>query len=289
MKFRSIFISVLLTIFTLTGCTSAPEHKSQDDTKNTNIEEKQPSGAGQDAGSKGSDSSQAKAPVKGLKAMVVHIVDGDTIDVKLTNGKNERVRLILVDTPETKHPRLGVQPFGKEASAFTSTNLIAREVTLEIDAEERDQYGRLLAYVWAGDKLYNQILIDQGLARVAVYPPNTKYVDQFREAEDKARKAKKGIWSIENYAEEDGYHSEANETSPTDSSVKSSSTGSSYENKPGDDTEKNTSCSGKIKGNANSKIYHVPGGSHYESTTDNIVWFCSEQEAKDSGYRASKR
>ncbi|PLT29007.1 thermonuclease family protein [Peribacillus deserti] len=284
MKLKSILISLLISVFTLTGCTSSPE-KSGDQPKDTNLEEKQPSSSKEE----NKDSSQAKAPVKGLRGMVVHIVDGDTIDVKLTNGKNERVRMTLVDTPETKHPRLGVQPFGQEASEFTSKNLIAREVTLEMDAEERDQYGRLLAYIWVGDKLYNQILIDEGLARVAVYPPNTKYVDQFREAEKKARKAKKGIWSIEDYADEDGFNSEGENTSSTGSSVKAASAGSSTGNETSDDTETNTSCSGKIKGNANSKIYHVPGGSFYESTTDNIVWFCSEKEAEKAGYRASKR
>ena len=68
-----------------------------------------------------------------------------------------------------------------------------------------------------------------------------------------------------------------------------SSSGGSYVNNPSDDQETNIACKGKIKGNANSRIYHVPGGSYYESTKDNIVWFCSEAEAEAAGYRKSKR
>ncbi|PFK46432.1 calcium-binding protein [Bacillus cereus] len=67
------------------------------------------------------------------------------------------------------------------------------------------------------------------------------------------------------------------------------SNGQPFQNNPSDDKETNTSCQGQVKGNANSKKYHVPGGQYYDSTKDNIVWFCSEADAKAAGYVKSKR
>ncbi|PEJ05262.1 sunset domain-containing protein [Bacillus toyonensis] len=67
------------------------------------------------------------------------------------------------------------------------------------------------------------------------------------------------------------------------------SNGQPFQNNPNDDKESNTTCKGQIKGNANSKKYHVPGGQYYDSTKDNIVWFCSEADAQAAGYVKSKR
>ena len=82
-----------------------------------------------------------------VQVEVVRVVDGDTLQVEL-NGKRERVRLIGVDTPETKHPRKGMQYFGVEAFEYTKNTLENRSVWLEFDVGQRDHYGRLLAYIW---------------------------------------------------------------------------------------------------------------------------------------------
>ncbi|MEK3847426.1 thermonuclease family protein [Bacillus sp. FSL R5-0418] len=91
-----------------------------------------------------------------VPAEVVNVVDGDTIDVRLERGKEERVRFILVDTPETVHPKKGEEPFGREASDFTKRALSDQEVNLKFGIQERDKYGRILAYVylkgWNNDK-----------------------------------------------------------------------------------------------------------------------------------------
>src|SRR5215475_9713406 len=79
-----------------------------------------------------------------FSATVVHTIDGDTVDVRLVNGRIERVRILGADTPETKDPRKPVQCYGPEASAFTHAQLLNRRVRLETDAEVRDKYGRLL-------------------------------------------------------------------------------------------------------------------------------------------------
>ncbi|WP_342047210.1 cell envelope integrity protein TolA [Bacillus sp. OTU530] len=79
----------------------------------------------------------------------------------------------------------------------------------------------------------------------------------------------------------------------TSSSQNTSASGNNgyvpFQNDPSDDRQTNMSCAGQIKGNANSKIYHVPGGQYYDKTQDDIVWFCSEADAQAAGYRKSKR
>ncbi|HWO77358.1 MAG TPA: thermonuclease family protein [Bacillus sp. (in: firmicutes)] len=141
-----------------------------------------------------------------LIAKVTRVIDGDTVEVELESGKEETVRFILVDTPESKGKYAGEpQPFGKEAEAFTKQHLEGKSVGLEVGVEERDRFGRLLAYIWVDDTMFNEILLREGLARVAVYPPNTKYVDHFRDIENQAKLEEKNIWSVENYVSEDGY------------------------------------------------------------------------------------
>lgn len=145
---------------------------------------------------------------KRITAKVIEVIDGDTIKVSI-NGSAETVRFLLIDTPETKHPSKHVQPFGPEASKFTANLLNGKQVELEKDITERDKYGRLLFYVYIDGKSAQEQLLAKGLARVSIYPPDVKYVDKYRAIQDQARKGGIGIWSIENYAQEDGYHTEA--------------------------------------------------------------------------------
>jgi micrococcal nuclease len=84
--------------------------------------------------------------------------------------------------------------------------LTGQTVKLEWDVSERDPYGRILAYAYLGDEMVNEMLLAKGLARVAVYPPDVKYTDQFRAIEKQAQTAKLGIWSIENYVTDEGYN-----------------------------------------------------------------------------------
>lgn len=137
-----------------------------------------------------------------IDAVVLDVIDGDTIKVSI-GKKIEKVRFLLVDTPETRHPKKGIQPFGPEASDFTKKHIkIGDTVQLEKDVSERDKFGRLVAYVYVNGKMINEMLLEEGLARVAyVYVPNTRYVDKFKEIQDKARQSKLGIWSIEDYGD----------------------------------------------------------------------------------------
>ncbi len=202
---------------------------------------------------------------------VTKVVDGDTFKVDY-EGKEETIRLLLIDTPETVHPNKPEQPFGKEASDFMKEKLTGKRVELELDVSERDKYGRILAYTYDLEgNMLNEQLLEKGLARVAyIFPPNTKYVDRFQEIQKEAQQKEVGIWSIENYVTEDGFEER--------SSKEPQST------KPDD-----PSC--KIKGNIKSdgeKIYHMPDGQYYEVTKPEEM-FCSEDEAEDAGFRRSQR
>ncbi|MCT9853561.1 APC family permease [Priestia megaterium] len=88
-------------------------------------------------------------------------------------------------------------------------------------------------------------------------------------------------------AERKAQQQAASQQATTSSSTSSSGNYKPFENDPSDDQQSNMSCSGQIKGNKNSKIYHVPGGAYYDRTQDNIVWFCSEADAQAAGYRKS--
>lgn len=127
--------------------------------------------------------------------LVTEVVDGDTI--KLETG--QAVRLIGIDTPETKDPRRPVGCFGKEASAQTKNLLEDKRVILEKDVSETDKYGRLLRYVYLpldnDQRLFvNDYLIREGFAYALTYPPDIKYNEQFREAERQSRDGNRGLW-----------------------------------------------------------------------------------------------
>lgn len=129
------------------------------------------------------------------KYKVTRVVDGDTIIVDF-NGKEERVRLIGIDTPESVHPDKSKNiPEGEIASRFTKEKLEGKEVALEFDVQERDHYGRLLAYIWFGGTMFNKTLLQEGCAQIATYPPNVKYVDDFTKVQKEARENNKGFWS----------------------------------------------------------------------------------------------
>jgi micrococcal nuclease len=124
--------------------------------------------------------------------LVERVIDGDTL--LLADGR--RVRLLGVDTPETKKPDTPVQPFGIEAWAFTREHVEGKPVRLEFDKERVDKYGRVLAYVYRDDWLLNEELIRAGFSRaITKYPYSEPMKRRFRAAEQEARDAQRGIWS----------------------------------------------------------------------------------------------
>lgn len=138
------------------------------------------------------------------KATVKRVVDGDTIIVIIDN-KEYRVRLIGVNSPESTTT---IEEYGKEASSYTSSKLTGKTVYLEKDVSETDKYGRLLRYVWIDlpshyneneikTKMFNSILVINGYAQAATYPPDVKYSNYFKDFQKIARDKNIGLWKYE--------------------------------------------------------------------------------------------
>jgi micrococcal nuclease len=129
---------------------------------------------------------------------VLHVVDGDTLDVDAADGPERytRIRLWGVDTPETKHPNMGIMYYGLEASAFARETAEGKTVTLGLEPVKptRDKYGRLLAYVYLPDgRMLNELLIEQGYGYA---DPRFDHVmkKQFMQLEKQAQLEKRGLW-----------------------------------------------------------------------------------------------
>lgn len=180
---------------------------------------------------------------------VAGVIDGDTI--VLANG--EKVRYLGIDTPETKKPKKLPDYCGQEAFAVNRSLVSGKEVSLEFDVEQRDQYGRLLAYVFTRDLFVNAELIRRGYAQVSTYLPNVRYRDLFLELQHQAIAQDRGLWG---------------------------GCGEKPLAQPGE----------KIIGNKRSKIYHLPGGAFYGKVDEESrVYFDSVEQAERAGYRRSKR
>lgn len=199
-----------------------------------------------------------------IKAKVTKVVDGDTVYVKLENGKEEKVRFIGVDTPESTTQ---VEPYGKEAAAYTKSKLLNKDVWLELDVQERDKYGRLLAYVWLSPptkesdkeiraKMFNAVLLLEGYAQLMTVPPNVKYVEYFKKYQYEAMEKEAGLWGLE-----------GEEEKPVSSKVPAVS----------------------YIGNKNSKKFHLPGCQWAEKIAlGNRVYFKSRDDAIKASYEPCK-
>ena len=144
-------------------------------------------------GDPGRESGAASAAREPVTARVVRVVDGDTIEVALGGGTDD-VRYIGVDTPETVKPGEPVQCYGPEASAFNHRLVEGETVRLVFDHELRDVYGRLLAYVYVGDRFVNAALVREGYARTLEIPPNTTRADRLAGLEQRAGRDGIGLW-----------------------------------------------------------------------------------------------
>lgn len=122
-----------------------------------------------------------------FEALCTRVIDGDTI--VLLN--EERVRYIGMDTPEMRP----IEPWAVEATEANRELVERKMVRLVLDVQERDQYGRLLAYVYVNDTFVNAELVRRGLATVVTYPPNVRHEQHFLELQREAREAGRGMWS----------------------------------------------------------------------------------------------
>lgn len=173
-----VVVTVLLVTFKISLLRDAPETPSRV------------------PGARSGVSSSSIAGLTEATFSVLHIVDGDTIDVRDGAGKTERVRFVGIDTPESVDPRREVQCFGKEASAHVKKILSGKIVTMEAKPDEdRDSYGRLLRYVYLDGKDIGLTLLSEGYAfSVCKKFPHEKCETYEAEAK-KAEFEKLGLWS----------------------------------------------------------------------------------------------
>lgn len=135
------------------------------------------------------ESTSSRTPGEAIGVRVTKHTDGDTLWLSGIG----KVRLIGVDTPEVYG---GVECYGREASAFVERSVpLGAEVRHRLGVEERDRYGRALAYVWLRDgRFLNRLLVARGYAQPLTIPPNVEYEDLFVRAARRARKAGRGLW-----------------------------------------------------------------------------------------------
>lgn len=247
----------LLLILTLlfTACTSVPSEDAVDEP----VDEVTVS----DIESEGTGDTESPESSIFPQYNVIRVVDGDTIVIDF-DSTDEKVRLIGVDTPESVHPdKTKNSAFGEEVSRYSKSQLAGKSVGIEFDVQERDQYGRLLAYVYIGNEMYNKKLLEMGYASVATFPPNVKYVDEFTEIQKNARENGVGMWANGFTAEEP------------------SSGGSS------DSTRKTSS--GKYNGHIKNKKFHLPGCRYGDMISyENLIVFKDRDAAIDKGYAPCK-
>ena len=127
---------------------------------------------------------------------VSKITDGDTFYVMTKNSEKFKIRLIGIDAPESYNvgKKFRKEYFGKEAKVFATNLLKNKKVKLTFDVQKTDRYGRILAYAYLENGVFlNQYLVENGLAVVATFPPNVKFVEVFTKAEKSARNKKLGL------------------------------------------------------------------------------------------------
>ncbi len=139
----------------------------------------------------GQISPSTPTPISPEEVKVTRVIDGDTVELE----SGQHVRYIGIDTPETVDPRKPVQCFGEEASKKNKELVEGKTVRLEKDVSDKDQYGRLLRYVWVGESMVNLELVKQGFAHSYTYPPDVKYQEKILKAEKEAREGKLGLWA----------------------------------------------------------------------------------------------
>lgn len=219
---------------------------------------------------------------EGAWGVVARVADGDTLTVRFDDGREETIRLLDVDTPETVHPNRPEECFGAQASEFTKTLMGQR---VRVEEKGRDRYDRLLGYVWVegdGDeRLWNVRLLEEGLAVYNDFGNPGRYAERTRAAAEQAMLAGVGLWSACELGER-----------PTVAPTRSVGAGCPR----GCVSQPGPSCS--IKGNVNTsrdtKIYHVEGESPSYGRVnmkegEGDLWFCTRAEAEANGFRAPRQ
>jgi len=126
-------------------------------------------------------------PAPAQEAQFLSVIDGDSLVLEI-GGQTREVRLIGIDAPEHG------QEYGVQAKCQVIRYCYGRSLRVEYDQQRKDRYGRLLAYVYCGEKLVNAEMVRVGLALAVRYEPNVRHYDQLKQAEQEARAQRRGFW-----------------------------------------------------------------------------------------------
>lgn len=193
-----------------------PEAENQAEEERLTAEKEKEEAAKEKAQAEKEKQEKESAAKDGLTEVELYrVVDGDTVHVLDSDNNTLKLRLLLIDTPETAHPNKPVEPFGPEASA-KMTELMSNAEKLHIEYDEgakTDHYGRHLVYLYADGVNVHEVLLEEGLARVGYIYEQQRYLSEFREKEQYAKDNQLGIWSIPGYVNEggEGFNSEEEE------------------------------------------------------------------------------
>ena len=218
------------------------------------------------------------APISTTHAIVVNVVDGDTITIRSTDGLVKPLRYVGVSAPEDQANVC----FGRAATEFNRSLLLGKQVLLERDVSDMDKYGRLLRYVYLTDgRMVNEELVKAGYAQVTTFLPDVRHAQRLLLAQRDARAKVTGVWG----ACDATAAKRVTPTPATKGGIVGTGCSRGCEVPP-------SGCA--IKGNiskSGQKIYHVPGQSYYDQTKISPEygerWFCTDAEAIANGWRKS--
>ncbi len=197
-----------------------------------------------------------------ITARGVRAIDGDSIAVALMDGRVLQIRMLSIDAPE-----LG-QPFAQEAKRFLDHHVRGQKLTLHTSVDERDQFGRVLAFVENDGQSLNMLMLREGLACVYILAPNIEGADSLLRAQQQAHRAGSGIWKSSLLLE-----------SPR-----------SFRRRQAFPSSKPRALRYEdhlIRGNRKSRLAHWPGCNH-EVAEANRVNFDSVADANRQGFRMEK-
>ncbi|WIK82056.1 thermonuclease family protein [Micrococcus lylae] len=252
------------------------------------------------------------AYVDGERGIVVSVTDGDTLRIRI-NGVEERVRLLNIDTPETKHPSHGVQCLGPESTtALKSLVAPGQPVTLRYDKERRDRYDRVLAGVWAGDTFVNAEMARLGLGEPVIFQPNVRFYNEVHAAWQEAKAAGRGQFAsglgctpgtesapAQAAPAPQQFAAPASKPAAAPAPASKPAAAPAPASKPapaaggsgpvaGNTATKTCPASHPVKANDNSGIYHLPHNQAYSQTNARNC-YATAAAAQAAGYRAAKR
>lgn len=239
---------------------------------------------------------QGRQPLTGR---VVRVMDGDTIAVRV-DKRVFTVRYIGTNTRDARMPGDSVDAGPTEAAEFNRALVLGQTVRLEMDAQEKDAQGRLLAYVYVGDLMVNAELVANGYAEVAIKPPNVMHEEMLQQLQRQARLLKVGRWRDSPYVgrEPGGRRAGAPpKQSASAGDPKTAPAGRTFGtvDRPGAAPHDAWTCpiSHPVKGavnpsNPGERLYHLPRGEAYAKTQPERC-YANAEEAREDGTRRAQR